>query len=58
MKKVIKDWEARRSGAAISISGTDAGSGEKVTITGIERIVPDGGTLAAIHADETHQLLV
>jgi hypothetical protein len=47
MHKTLTNWQARRAGPRITVTGTDE-NGEKVKITGIDRIEP--GTTTAVFA--------
>lgn len=60
MHKTLTNWEARRSGAALSITGTDIDSGEKTKLTGILAIGStfEAGRCKAMGADGiSHQLV-
>ncbi len=59
MHKSLKNWEARRSGAGISIVGDDVETDERTKLTDIAAIEPiNGGVLATDRQGNTHTLLV
>jgi uncharacterized NAD-dependent epimerase/dehydratase family protein len=43
----LTDWTARRSGAAISIVGTDRRTGKSYKATGVRSIEPKAGKVVA-----------
>lgn len=58
MHSTLKDWEARRSGAGMSIVGKDATTGIQVKLTDIGAIeVVRGQVVATGRTGLVHQLL-
>lgn len=59
MHKTLKNWEAKRSGASMSIAGEEADSGHPCKLTDIATIEPVNGALIATGRDgQMHTLLV
>lgn len=48
MTKYLSNWSAKRSGASITIEGTDE-TGKKVTVAGIDRIAAASGKGVLAH---------
>lgn len=59
MHRTLKNWEAKRSGASLSIAGEDADSGQPRKLTDIATIEPINGAVIATGRDgQMHTLLV
>ena len=52
----IKNWSARRSGARMTITGTDAASGAPVRIADVDTINVTAGGIAAVKDQEVYLL--
>lgn len=40
MEKTLRDWTARRAGGAITVTGTDVATGERIKIAGVVEVRP------------------